>query len=338
MFIGYGFFYDKTALFPLFNGVKNVQTWRITSGIYEKLNVQSGQLEHNKIPPMDWGTTTLGNCDFENNVNLGNVSYLADTINSIRLKRAITGTDNWQTLVEVVITESEDFKFIHHDFYNRSNVRYTYALVNVDIDGNEQPPNTKEIDSSFNQVVLLDSEDVYYLTSNYTIPSASRPQKIGIYDTIGAKYSTIIKNGLLNYDRMTVSAVILTDTNVKSINTIKQVALRNSYLNFVTNGKPKILKDFNGNIWLIGIISEPSVDYFTELGNGTAAITFEFAEIGNSDNQIDMINNGMTPVKPLFANREIRNNPPYGIPLIHNLPTNMTTLANGVEVWDNTND
>ena len=49
----------------------------------------------------------------------------------------------------------------------------------------------------------------------------------------------------------------------------------------------------NGNIWLCIVNSNIGITYRSNYGMGIPSITFEWTEIGQSDNQQDLYNNGI---------------------------------------------
>lgn len=67
----------------------------------------------------------------------------------------------------------------------------------------------------------------------------------------------------------------------------------NDFQYFLTNGKAKILKDWNGNIWLVRISQPPTLSYNSLYGNGTAQISFTWVEQGKWNIENDLINNGL---------------------------------------------
>ena len=62
---------------------------------------------------------------------------------------------------------------------------------------------------------------------------------------------------------------------------------------FLVNKKAKILKDWNGNSWLLCITGNPSAEYDSEYGMGKIDVTAEWTEVGDPENQKDLYRNGM---------------------------------------------
>ena len=50
---------------------------------------------------------------------------------------------------------------------------------------------------------------------------------------------------------------------------------------WATNGEAKILKDFNGGIWIVAITDAIQTAYSTELANALGTTSFDWVEIGD---------------------------------------------------------
>ena len=61
----------------------------------------------------------------------------------------------------------------------------------------------------------------------------------------------------------------------------------------MTNHKAKILRDWNGNIWLCIIVNNPQITYRNGSGMGIPQVAFDWVEVGKADNQQDLYNNGI---------------------------------------------
>ena len=64
----------------------------------------------------------------------------------------------------------------------------------------------------------------------------------------------------------------------------------------IENKKAKILKDFNGNMWLIFCTGAPSISYNSQWGNNMMEMSFQWGEIGDPNNVQDMQNVGLWPI------------------------------------------
>ena len=62
---------------------------------------------------------------------------------------------------------------------------------------------------------------------------------------------------------------------------------------FLTTPSAKILKDFNGNIWLVTLSDSLPITYYSEVGMGFARVDFNWSEIGDADNGQDLYNSNL---------------------------------------------
>jgi hypothetical protein len=74
-------------------------------------------------------------------------------------------------------------------------------------------------------------------------------------------------------------------------------ARKNTLLKFLTNGKPKVIKDWNGEAWLCLITGNPSVSYDSNYGMGMCDISASWTETGKPDNKSDLFMNGLIPTE-----------------------------------------
>ena len=62
---------------------------------------------------------------------------------------------------------------------------------------------------------------------------------------------------------------------------------------FLSSPNAKILKDFNGNIWLVGLSDNVPLSYYSEVGMGFAKVSFNWAEIGDANSGDDLYANNL---------------------------------------------
>ena len=80
------------------------------------------------------------------------------------------------------------------------------------------------------------------------------------------------------------------DRKLDSLDIVKE----NKALNdFLTNKKAKILKDWNGNSFLMIITNNPSTAYDTKSNMKMLTASASWTEIGDSNNQLDLYNSGI---------------------------------------------
>ena len=201
--------------------------------------------------------------------------------------------------------------------------------VSVEIEGSYTATNW--IESRFDGVFVCDNTGIQKFKAGVEYNDASRRQAVGAIETIGNKYPIVVSNNNLDYFQATLSGWVLhegfysaTDypvlyelidaqhNNIITSNNQMLVALTYEYsalLNrstlvatrqiveqFLTNKSPKILKDWNGNIWLIMFTENISLDFTNEWGMGLAKFSAPWVEIGDAEDQISLQETGLIDI------------------------------------------
>jgi hypothetical protein len=71
---------------------------------------------------------------------------------------------------------------------------------------------------------------------------------------------------------------------------------RNELEQFLTNKRAKIIKDWNGNMWLVMIMSNVSCSFNDNYGMGMVSFSADWLEVGDPTNQQDLYNVGLINV------------------------------------------
>ena len=148
--------------------------------------------------------------------------------------------------------------------------------------------NVNSIKSSFYGIFLTDGNKSYKFKENAGYSGNERIRKSAFYEPYGSKYPIVLSNGELSYDIGSVNGDVIVMTNNEQLDRKATVDRLNSLKAFLSLPNAKILKDFNGNIWLVSLKDNISVSYYNEVGMGIASVNFNWAEIGNADSGKDL--------------------------------------------------
>lgn len=226
------------------------------------------------------------------------------------IQRQEQGDVRWLTLCTV---QSESFAYGTFNFTDRlagSNRIYNYRLVLFSSGGTQTVSNTAEVLSQFNNAYICDGVESYKLTNQWTESGDKTIFKSAVYEPYGSKYPIVVNNAVLGYDAGTTTATVLAATTEANhrIDRYAEVNLANNFAAFLTNRKPKVLKDFNGNLRIISVQGDVSRNYVRELGNGICSTSFSWVQIcdfaqSNIDN-IGLLNIATidTPSYPITQN------------------------------------
>lgn len=279
--------------------------FKISNAIFDDLYVTS-DVTTNYItnPPTQWDVYTMFWAQFNGNLIGGNIdaTLLAQLqrTKAIRIKKRKVGAFDWTTIAEYNLTNLNRINFTFNDVTGANDTLYEYAWVPVLNNGSEGTYTTAQITSKFRGTILADKDASYRLMADVQYGSVSRQQQVGIYEPYGRIYPIVVSNAETNYEQGSLSAQILgatynaTDIFRQSATTAKEIVADKKFLmDFLTNKKAKILKDTQGNIWLICITDAPSVNYDTNTGNTMLGISCNWTEIGDATNTQDVVNAGL---------------------------------------------
>jgi hypothetical protein len=246
-----------------------------------------------------WDGYTIMSAKFDNNLVAGNVDWMLTQIDSIKLKRKIVGTDKWITIMQRPLRTIEDLYFVWRDYYVPSGGEFEYAMIPCS-GVKENAYFTTQVKTKFNGVFISDSEQTIKLYGNYLISSSQDNIAVGQVQTYYAKYPTITRNPYVLYNSFSIQGDVLgiSENQCTNFNFDRQaiVKQRDAWRDFLCNGRAKIVKDWNGNIWLAHLTVAPSYVYQQTSSNGIPTITFGMTEQGKYDNQSDLYNHRLIDV------------------------------------------
>lgn len=304
MFFLQGFLNDSTSMDPLGN-LTYVDTVRISNAIFSHFNLVNGISDDSSIP--EWvNNQTILNAYFNNSIDAGNLGELIGNVSYLAIQRKEYGSNEWITLNKIyknTSTNEIQTQFTMYDSYNQSGVQYSYQIVPVDAQGNQGNALQSDVASIFKGAYIADAYNIFKITNEYELTKQTN-QKSAIYEPLGSKYPFVTYNAETNYDSGSFVAVLLAPTSnnqvSSSIDRMAQVKLEKSFNAWLTNGKPKILKDFNGMLKVVTIVDAVQNQYYKELGNGISSTSCSFVEIGELNNQY--LNKLNMSKFPLYSN------------------------------------
>lgn len=293
IFLGYDFLRDKYCWQPTPTDFTNINNIRIENGIYDHMNITKDvDFDYTTELPGKWNLQTQFDADFNGTITAGNVDYILAQISSIKVKRRVKGTFDWMTLFTVPINKVSDVDFVRYDYIAKNNETYEYAIVPV-IGNTEGEYSINSIKSEFYGIFITDNKSSYKFLEGASYSGNERSNQTGIFEPYGTKYPVVIKNGALSYDKGTLTGTVITFDANQELDREGTIERLKAIENFLTEPTGKILKDFNGNIWLVSITDNIPVTYYSEVGMGFAQVSFNWNEIGNATDSGDLYYNNL---------------------------------------------
>lgn len=298
MFIvcGYNFFRDENALnpSPLRNAI--FASTKLENGIFSHWYVtRDVNSPYSSEEPTLWEYLTIMDANFDGSLQAGNVGYVLDNIDGIKIKRRKVNEYDWITLNYVSAEElGTTLSFTLNDNLNQNDVEYEYAFVPV-FQGIEGNYISNTIKSKFNGVFICDAESIYKFYTNVSYGTNERTQQIGVFEPFGRKYPVVVSNSLLNYETGSFKGDILNNDflDTRRIDAKEIVEKRKQIVDFLTNKKAKILKDWNGNFWLIFITDSIQTSYANNSGMSIVNVEARWTEVGDANSGSDLYLNGI---------------------------------------------
>ena len=260
-------------------------------------------------------TPTLGEDKIVNNACDGYISVISNlsdqysaSITNILVKRQnvddISGS--WLTLYSQPVTQASDKNFTFIDFTNQYGKTYKYALVplltqtqsGVEVEVVCGYTVSDEVQSIFDGVFISDSTGSQKCKANVGYGNVDMNQVVGSITPIGAKYPVVITNSKNQYHNGSISGTIVPDDYYfnGNLSRIDMVNKRNELEQFLTNKRAKIIKDWNGNIWLAMIMDNVSCTFNNNYGMGIVNFSTNWIEVGEPNNQQDLQATGLINV------------------------------------------
>lgn len=242
-----------------------------------------------------WTAGTVFHASMNGNLSAGNIEYITENISNIKIKRRTVGELDWITVYNQVVTQPIDLNFNIQDSFVPSGKDYEYAIVPC-INNTEQVYYTSQVHSYFDGVFVSELDRPAHLMnfmklySNVSYNQDNITQDIGILKPFNQVYPTIIQNSKTNFRSLTVSGDILDNDYGFDANEINDI--KDKWMAFLTNGRIKFVKDWNGDIIMGKITTPPSFTYKNNTSMIIPTISFVITEQGKYNNIDDLRRNG----------------------------------------------
>lgn len=248
-------------------------------------------LSHSDMVSAQWDYDTILHAGFNGNLNAGNVDYTLDQVSALRIKRREVNTFNWITLYEIPINSVSDFNFEKISYLERANTEYEFALVPVN-NGIEGNYNTNTVKSLFDGVVIIDRNAVFKTVLNTSI-SMQKNRPDSIVTPLGRKYPMSISNGYNNYDSGSIKATFIQQIGLE-FDVEHGWRWRKKFMDYLVDSNTKVLKFYDGRMWLVAITGSPSEDSSEHID--MPYTSFEWVEIGDVESSYDLYKHGLIDV------------------------------------------
>ena len=208
----------------------------------------------------------------------------------IKLQKNGNNEHEWLKLFEIPISKNTDFDFELFDRYAQANQDYYYSLIPV-INSVESNLNKSQIKSEFYSYFLVDKTLNFPIFLNTSL-NLELQNQTNIVNTLGSKYPFVISNTSNRYMSGNLTFGLIPVRNCELI-VEDGYFYRKNFEEWITNGEPKIIKDWTGQIYMVHITDAIPIDYsFYDM----PTYTIHFVEIGNPLNEDDLYYNNFIDI------------------------------------------
>ena len=241
---------------------------------------------------LKWDMNTIFWATFNGNLLAGNILIPFDAISSIRIKVREYDAITWITIYEYEINSIEDFDFAETYYYLKGNkTKYEIAIVPV-LSGTESDYITNTVVSDFDGCYLCTKTKQYHAFLNLSMNVTTNHNKEFI-TTLGRKKPFSISNGQTLYDNISMSASFI-PMNGCELDLDYAGKYRQEINRFLVENQAMILKDNQGQRWLVGVNNQISQNADGHPNN--VIYDIQFTEIGDCDSSTDLYVNGLSDI------------------------------------------
>lgn len=256
MFLGMSFAGTEQAVSNAPVSCSAVSTLVISNAIVDELYATKNILmKFDWNIPDSWDADTHLHAEYENNLHAGNIEYSTETVSKVKIKKRFAGDFEWKTIYEQEVHSNDDFKVEYYDYYEPAGREIEYAYVmevgNSDIDSADG-----RVRSEFDTYFICGPGGESYpmvlnMENNITYNRQSQ-----IITSPGRKYPYVVNNGITQYysGTISVSFIAMDDNCIPDIENAWKY--RNEIDQFLANGEPKILKSFEGDMWMVHVVND----------------------------------------------------------------------------------
>lgn len=289
------------ALTP--TGIENINYVELKNGIYNDLYLtKSVDFELTGRFPDEWDFDTLLWAKFNGSTNAGNVDWNLDNTSHILLKSRTQGSFRWKTLAAKEVNQIHDFKINYPDYFTGSGQAVEYAIVPL-LNGLEGAYATTRAAAKFTEMFLIEGNVVWgtEITDGYCDTTRNIPSST--VELLNSRYPVFIRNTMADYDTGTCKGSFLPFANEDTCELAYseecdylRIDYQRKFMDFISDGIPKILKLPDGRLWLVQIAPSPS-DTAGQSYNDRE-ISWSWTEVGSVDSEEDLYYLGFSEVDP----------------------------------------
>lgn len=265
----------------------------VIDDFYVTKNTDTQKIIDNEIP-YEWDWDTIMHAPFDNDTYAGNVNWHLDELYGFLIKVKPEEQYRWITCYVKKVSSYEDLYAIGR-YLAATTGFWDVALVPITKGNKEGDYIQTKVDVNVDKLVLIDNQAVHstFLTDGSLSMQSVMPNQA--VDTLHNKYPYIVRNTVANYETVNVTATFLPNDEECIVDQDTRYFARwNRELKaWIMNGRTKLLKSEDGDMWL-GYITTPVSDQ--PYDNGVTEyrkLSFGLTETGHPLSEKDLFESGL---------------------------------------------
>lgn len=297
MIIGYDIF--GTSFHSIFADTalptSQIDELTIGAGIYDEMYITlDTTVAATNAKPSRWFLKTLINPKFNEDLEAGTLSADDHKITEIQIYRRKVGSEMEWVLISRFSYEFEYNVYSFVDNTAENDVVYQYAIVPIAGEVVGELTVSDPVGVEYKGVYLSDMHHNFRLEIDFDMGEVTYNKNSSTITPLNGEFPVMIY-GNQNYRTGSVTFLPVTqdqiDTGGKSIDGRAEREQRELVVNFLNNGKAKILRNDNGDVMIIatsGVGSTPKEHQLMDLHS----VTFDYTEVGKVSSET-LVNTGL---------------------------------------------
>lgn len=255
MFLGFSTVGTHTSWMTGVAKESNIATLSFRNMVIDELHATRKVLVNfDWVIPEQWEFETHLHGTFNNTTYAGNIEYSEKIVQRIKIKKRFKGDFDWKTVYEKDIKSITDFAVQFIDYLEPSNreIEYAYvAVVSTPTGLMDTDISTNSVYSQFDSYFMIGEEISYPLIID-TSNEVTFNRNSNIIVSPGNKYPYVVNNGISRYYSGTLKATFI-EFKDSDYDVDHGWDYRNHVDSFLSDGRAKILKSFEGDMWLVNV-------------------------------------------------------------------------------------
>lgn len=292
MIIGYDHWGEANdgLFFNTCNPVRQINQIRLSGALIDRLHLQNNGIRNDELlydaQKHDWDINTVILAEFQNNLIGGIVGVDGNVVKYLRIKKRKQGDLSWQTYYTIPY-EADVIRYLVEDLFVEAEQTYEYAVYPIAeeesgeiVEGRPTP--AQPVYVRFDHAHIFDGECSFDLIYDLNLGTLSGAIGATTIETLGSRYP-YVTYGAKNYRRASVNCLLVSQESITGqLDAYGEKQLRNRIFAFLTNKKPKIIKNADGLYVLAEISSDIQLSPVNTLV-GLYNLSFEYTEIGDAN-------------------------------------------------------